>query len=170
MSTGTQAECPGGGQAGTGDPALRCYRGPRRYAAGLARGQAIAAGVELARECANRPGNHATPATWLPSPWISANATTSKWRCWTASRSKSWAWAASGGGQGLGRAAQFIVAQYHGAAKTQAPVVLVGKGITFDSGGISLKPGAEMDEMKFDMAVPPACSAPCEQWLSCARS
>ena len=42
-----------------------------------------------------------------------------------------------GGGQGPGRAAQFIVAQYHGAAKTQAPVVLVGKGITFDSGGIS---------------------------------
>ena len=35
--------------------------------------------------------------------------------------------------------------------KTQAPVVLVGKGITFDTGGISLKPGAEMDEMKFDM-------------------
>src|SRR5204863_117498 len=38
-----------------------------------------------------------------------------------------------------------------GAAKSKAPVVLVGKGITFDTGGISLKPGAEMDEMKFDM-------------------
>jgi leucyl aminopeptidase len=43
------------------------------------------------------------------------------------------------------------VLRYQGAAATKAPVVLVGKGITFDSGGISLKPGAEMDEMKFDM-------------------
>jgi leucyl aminopeptidase len=46
---------------------------------------------------------------------------------------------------------RLIVMKYHGAAKSQAPVVLVGKGITFDSGGISLKPGQAMDEMKFDM-------------------
>src|SRR5690606_23661829 len=46
---------------------------------------------------------------------------------------------------------KFIVLRYNGAAATQAPVVLVGKGITFDTGGISLKPGAGMDEMKFDM-------------------
>ncbi len=46
---------------------------------------------------------------------------------------------------------RLIVARYHGAPKSQPPVVLVGKGITFDSGGISLKPGASMDEMKFDM-------------------
>lgn len=46
--------------------------------------------------------------------------------------------------------AKFIVMQYKG--KTgQAPVVLVGKGVTFDSGGISLKPGPGMDEMKYDM-------------------
>jgi leucyl aminopeptidase len=46
---------------------------------------------------------------------------------------------------------RFIVMQYKGAAASQAPVVLVGKGVTFDTGGISLKPGAGMDEMKFDM-------------------
>ncbi|MDE1999918.1 MAG: leucyl aminopeptidase, partial [Burkholderiales bacterium] len=46
---------------------------------------------------------------------------------------------------------KFIILRYNGAAKTQAPLVLVGKGITFDSGGISLKPGAGMDEMKYDM-------------------
>jgi leucyl aminopeptidase len=46
--------------------------------------------------------------------------------------------------------AKLIVMQYRGAAK-QKPVVLVGKGITFDAGGISLKPGPGMDEMKFDM-------------------
>jgi len=46
---------------------------------------------------------------------------------------------------------RFIVMHYTGAPKTSAPVVLVGKGITFDTGGISIKPAAEMDEMKFDM-------------------
>jgi leucyl aminopeptidase len=47
--------------------------------------------------------------------------------------------------------AKLIIAEYKGAAKSQAPTVLVGKGVTFDSGGISLKPGARMDEMRFDM-------------------
>lgn len=47
--------------------------------------------------------------------------------------------------------ARFIVLRYQGAGEDQAPQVLVGKGVTFDSGGISLKPGAKMDEMKYDM-------------------
>jgi len=47
--------------------------------------------------------------------------------------------------------AHLIVLEYTGAAKSTQPTILVGKGITFDSGGISLKPGAKMDEMKFDM-------------------
>jgi leucyl aminopeptidase len=46
---------------------------------------------------------------------------------------------------------KFIVLRYSGGAAGAKPVVLVGKGITFDSGGISLKPGPEMDEMKYDM-------------------
>lgn len=46
---------------------------------------------------------------------------------------------------------QLIELSYSGAAKSEPPVVLVGKGITFDTGGISLKPAAAMDEMKFDM-------------------
>jgi leucyl aminopeptidase len=46
---------------------------------------------------------------------------------------------------------KLITLEYHGADKKEKPVVLVGKGITFDSGGISLKPGADMDQMKFDM-------------------
>ena len=54
--------------------------------------------------------------------------------------------------QGSDEPLRFIVLRYNGAAKTQAPTVLVGKGITFDSGGISIKPAAEMDEMKFDMS------------------
>jgi leucyl aminopeptidase len=47
---------------------------------------------------------------------------------------------------------KLIVLRYSGAAKTKRPLALIGKGITFDTGGISLKPSAEMDEMKFDMS------------------
>jgi leucyl aminopeptidase len=47
---------------------------------------------------------------------------------------------------------KLIVLRYNGAAKKRKPLVLVGKGITFDTGGISLKPGGDMDEMKFDMS------------------
>ncbi len=53
--------------------------------------------------------------------------------------------------QGSDEPLRFIVARYQGAGKSEAPVVLVGKGITFDTGGISIKPAPEMDEMKFDM-------------------
>jgi leucyl aminopeptidase len=54
--------------------------------------------------------------------------------------------------QGSDEALRFIVLRYAGATKSEAPTVLVGKGLTFDSGGISIKPAAEMDEMKFDMS------------------
>jgi leucyl aminopeptidase len=53
--------------------------------------------------------------------------------------------------RGSEQPAKLITLEYYGAARTQKPIVLVGKGITFDSGGISLKPGPEMDEMKYDM-------------------
>ncbi len=53
--------------------------------------------------------------------------------------------------QGSAQPPKLIVIQYKGAAASKKPVVLVGKGITFDTGGISLKPGAGMDEMKYDM-------------------
>ncbi|MEA3118966.1 MAG: leucyl aminopeptidase, partial [Paraburkholderia sp.] len=53
--------------------------------------------------------------------------------------------------RGSAQPPQFIVMHYQGGAAKSAPIVLVGKGITFDSGGISLKPGEGMDEMKYDM-------------------
>ncbi|WP_312933013.1 leucyl aminopeptidase [Pseudomonas sp.] len=54
-------------------------------------------------------------------------------------------------GQGSDQPPRLIVLNYQGAKKSEKPYVLVGKGITFDTGGISLKPGAGMDEMKYDM-------------------
>jgi leucyl aminopeptidase len=46
---------------------------------------------------------------------------------------------------------RFIVLEYEQAVKKQKPVVLVGKGVTFDTGGISIKPAGDMDQMKYDM-------------------
>ncbi|MCV2365337.1 leucyl aminopeptidase [Paucibacter sp. DJ1R-11] len=119
---------------------------------GLARGEAIGAGVELARECANRPGNYATP-TFLGEQ-VKALGQTYGLKVEVLDKKaveKLGMGSFLSVAQGSDEPLRFIVARYEGAAKTQAPVVLVGKGITFDSGGISLKPGAEMDEMKFDM-------------------
>jgi leucyl aminopeptidase len=56
------------------------------------------------------------------------------------------------------------VLRYSGAARAKKPLVLVGKGITFDTGGISLKPAGEMDEMKFDMSGAAACWARSARW------
>ena len=53
--------------------------------------------------------------------------------------------------QGSAEPPKFIVLEHNGGKKGDKPVVLVGKGITFDTGGISIKPSAEMDEMKYDM-------------------
>ena len=53
--------------------------------------------------------------------------------------------------QGSHQPPKLIILSYKGSKATEKPIVLVGKGVTFDTGGISLKPGAEMDEMKYDM-------------------
>jgi leucyl aminopeptidase len=124
----------------------------KAVAVGLARGEAIAAGVALARECANRPGNHCTP-TYLGEQ---ARKLGKEFGLKVEVMDRKAIEQLGMGSflavaQGSAEPPRFIVAQYHGAAKTRAPVVLVGKGITFDTGGISIKPAAEMDEMKFDM-------------------
>ena len=119
---------------------------------GLQRGAAIAEGVALARELANRPGNHCTPTMLAAEARKMAKAQGLKIEVMNRKQIE-----AAGMGsflavaQGSDEPPRFIVMHYHGAAKADAPLVLVGKGITFDSGGISLKPGGEMDEMKFDM-------------------
>ncbi len=119
---------------------------------GLVRGHAIAEGVSLARECANRPANHCTPSDLadqvkkLGKEYGLKIEVLDRKACEKLGMGSFLAVA-----QGSDEPLRFIVARYDGAAKSRAPVVLVGKGITFDTGGISLKPGAEMDEMKFDM-------------------
>jgi leucyl aminopeptidase len=110
------------------------------------------AGVALAREWGNLPANHATPVHLAKA--AQGLAKHRRIRC-EVMGPKEIAKLGMGSfaavAQGSVQPARFIVLHYQGTLKSQAPVVLVGKGITFDTGGISLKPGPGMDEMKFDM-------------------
>ena len=113
---------------------------------------AVAVGVEYAREWANRPANHATPT--LVGAAAKALARSPAIQCKVhgpADVARLGMGAFLAVAQGSAEPLRFIELRYDGAGKAQAPVVLVGKGITFDTGGISIKPAAEMDEMKFDM-------------------
>jgi len=117
--------------------------------------QTVAAvlGVEVAKEWANRPANYATPS--LLASAAKALAKLPNIKCEVLGPKEV---AKLGMGsfmavaQGSDEPLRFIVLRYEGTVKTAAPTVLVGKGITFDSGGISIKPAADMDEMKFDMS------------------
>ena len=120
--------------------------------AGLQLGQALAAGSTLAREYANRPANHCTPSVLAREARKLAKdhglkvEVLDRKDCEKLGMGSFLAVA-----QGSDEPLKFIVARWMGGAKNEAPVVLVGKGITFDSGGISIKGAAEMDEMKYDM-------------------
>jgi leucyl aminopeptidase len=120
--------------------------------AGLRRGRAIAAGVTLARDCGNRPGNHCTPSDLADEAKSLAKSHGLKIEVLDRKECEKLGMGAFlAVAQASAQEPKFIVLRWNGGARNAAPVVLVGKGITFDSGGISLKPAAEMDEMKFDM-------------------
>jgi leucyl aminopeptidase len=118
----------------------------------IARATAIAEGIAFAKDLGNLPGNHCTP-TYLAEQavelgkrqGIKVEVLEQKdieklgMGCFLAVA------------RGSRQPPKLIVMEYHGGKRDRPPVALVGKGITFDTGGISLKPGAEMDEMKFDM-------------------
>jgi leucyl aminopeptidase len=115
-------------------------------------GVALVAGVELAREWGNRPANHATPT--LLADAAKALGKLPRIQCKVhgpAEVARLGMGAFLAVARGSEEPLRFIELRYNGAAKDKAPIVLVGKGITFDTGGISIKPAPEMDEMKFDM-------------------
>ncbi len=123
-----------------------------RLTQGLARGAGIAQGVQLARELANRPGNHCTPTYLGEQAQLLGKECGLKVEVLDRKAIEKLGMGSFlAVAQGSAEPPRFIVMHYNGAAKKSAPTVLVGKGITFDTGGISLKPGEAMDEMKFDM-------------------
>ena len=140
-------------------PALKkVLAGPVRRAAaaerGLAHGDAVAAAQRVQRDLANLPGNICTPSYLAEQARALAKRHTSlrvrvldeaairreKMGCLLAVA------------QGSHQPPRFIVLEHQAGKKAAPPIVLVGKGVTFDSGGISLKDPPGMDEMKFDMS------------------
>ena len=114
--------------------------------------QAVANGTDLTRDLGNLPPNLCTPVHLAET----AQAVGKDWGLKVrvldrADMEKLGMGALLAVAAGSHRPPQFIIMEYAGGKARAKPVVLVGKGITFDTGGISLKPAPEMDEMKFDM-------------------
>ena len=119
---------------------------------GLKEGAAIARGVRLARDYANLPGNICTPSFLAVEAKRLAKRLPIVTTILTeAQMQKHKMHSLLSVSRGSREPAKLIIMQYHGGGRTTQPVVLVGKGLTFDAGGISLKPAAAMDEMKYDM-------------------
>ena len=118
----------------------------------LLQGQAIAEGMALAKTLGNLPGNVCTP-TYLADTALQI-AEDHAIQCEILERSDMEALGMHSllsVAKGSHQPPKLIVLQYKGGEESDKPLLLIGKGITFDSGGISLKPGEGMDEMKFDM-------------------
>jgi leucyl aminopeptidase len=119
---------------------------------GMNRGEIIADGVILSRRLAAHPGNVLPPRIFADE----AASQAKKYRIKVTVLDEKKILAERMGallavGHGSDQPSRFVILEYNGGSKSSRPVVLVGKGITFDSGGISIKPSADMDEMKGDM-------------------
>ena len=119
---------------------------------GAAAAQALAAGVTLARDLVNMPANMATP-TYMAK---TAQGIADQHGLDSFVGGRKWARKQNMGAflavaKGAGEKPKFIVLEHNGDQPQMDTIVLVGKGITFDTGGISLKPSAGMGEMKSDM-------------------
>ncbi|MDQ6960882.1 MAG: leucyl aminopeptidase [Mariprofundaceae bacterium] len=127
------------------------HRAMESAEAALANARAICSGANFTRDLANEPGNVCTPE------FLGEQAATLKHQKLKvtvmnkAAIEKAGFTALLAVNQGSAKEPRFIVLEYQGGRKGAAPVALVGKGLTFDAGGISIKPAAQMDEMKFDM-------------------
>ncbi len=121
--------------------------------AAVSEGLAIAKGVTLAKDLGNLPGNICTP-TYLADTGVAMgkeydSITTNILEA--ADMEKLGMGSLLSVARGSRQPAKLIIMDYKGGAPDEKPIVLVGKGLTFDAGGISLKPAAAMDEMKYDM-------------------
>jgi leucyl aminopeptidase len=120
---------------------------------GVTHGQAVANGVDLARDLGNRPPNVCTPThlASIATDIAKRHANMQAKILGARDMQRLGMGALLSVTQGAAEPARLIVLSYRGASKRTAPIALCGKGVTFDTGGISLKPPPKMDEMKFDM-------------------
>ena len=125
----------------------------RQIQTGCAQGKAIASGMAITKNLSDLPANICTP-THLANEAKAikkGNKRLSVEVLGETEMKKLGMGSLLSVSAGSAEEAKLIAMQYKGAAASKKPIVLIGKGITFDTGGISLKPGAGMDEMKFDM-------------------
>jgi leucyl aminopeptidase len=124
---------------------------PASSSSNIARGKHLAEAMRYTRDLANQPPNFFHPATLATEAQRLAKRRKLRCQVWDQSRLKKDGF---GGilavGQGSAHPSRFLRLDYQGGKKTQKPYVIVGKAITFDTGGISIKPSDRMDEMKFD--------------------
>lgn len=119
---------------------------------GLIEGLAIARGVKLAKDLANLPGNICTPGYLAQQGQDLAKAYPIKTKVLEEAQLRELGMnALLSVSRGSRQPPKLIVMEYMQGARNDQPIVFVGKGITFDAGGISIKPAAKLDEMKFDM-------------------
>lgn len=120
---------------------------------GIKQGQIIGEEVNACRELANTPGGDLTPKQFgALAKKVIKGANTKVTVLGRKEMEKLGMGGVIGIGKGSENEPQFVIVEYWGAAKSQKPVVLVGKGVTFDSGGLNLKPGDHMYEMHMDMS------------------
>ena len=129
-------------------------KGAKAAAAGLRVGAALGSGLKLARDLANLPPNVCTP-TYMGerAKELAKEFRSIKTKVLDKAAIKALKMGAFlAVSQGSEEPPRLIVCEYQGGTKSALPICLIGKGITFDSGGISLKDPPAMDEMKFDMS------------------
>lgn len=108
--------------------------------------------INFARYLGDLPGNYLTPTILADKTVDAARGTGLKVTVWDKARiQKEKMGGLLGVSLGSVQEPRFIILEYRGGPKTQKPLAYVGKGLTFDSGGISIKPSAGMEEMKYDM-------------------
>lgn len=108
--------------------------------------------TNFAKRLGDMPGNLMTPTILANETILAAKGTGLKVTAWDKKRiEKEKMGGLLGVAQGSAQEPRFIVMEYNGAAKNKKQIAFVGKGLTFDTGGISLKPGAKMEDMKYDM-------------------
>jgi len=118
----------------------------------LREGAAIGNGMEIARDLANLPPNICTPTFLAKTMKQLGKRNRFSVKCLNEKdMEKLGMGALLSVSRGSDEPATLIHATYEGGKKSEKPIVIVGKGITFDTGGISLKPSSDMDEMKYDM-------------------
>lgn len=128
---------------------IRILHHTQAVGAAIKRANAITDGVVFARDAANMPPNECTPAILARMARTVGRRVSCKIMTKSTLTRRGFGGISAVGGASRNEP-RLIIMEYNGAARSKKPILLVGKAVTFDTGGISLKPAERMDEMKFD--------------------